>query len=79
MPKDTAAASQHWQRFLQVVARQGEDIGGYGRVSFDVTFNEGLPVKVDILERRPSCRLDHDLPPALTPATQRTIIPDDTE
>jgi hypothetical protein len=75
----TVVAQQRWQRLGDVLARQADEIGGHGRVTFEVTFAEGMPVKADILERRPSCRLDHELPLALTPAARRAAIARATE
>ena len=75
----TSAAQQRWQRLMDMLARQADEIGGHGRVTVEVTFADGMPVKADILERRPSCRLDHNLPPALTPAARRATIACATE
>jgi len=73
------ATGERWQRLVSVIRRQAEDIGGHGRVTFEVTFADRTPVKADILEGRPSCRLDHELPPALTPAARRAAIARATE
>jgi hypothetical protein len=47
-------------RLLKAVSHEGQQVGGFGRVLFEVTYSDGLPLEVRVVERHPLYRLDRD-------------------
>jgi len=45
---------------LKAVSREGQQVGGFGKVLFEVTYSDGLPLEVRVVERHPLYRLDRD-------------------
>jgi hypothetical protein len=47
-------------RLLKAVSREGQQVGGFGKVLFEVTYSDGLPLEVRVVARHPLYRLDRD-------------------
>ena len=47
-----------WRRLKMAIALEGEQTGGHGKVIFEITYFEGEPRQMLVLERKPSYRLD---------------------
>ena len=70
------ARDRHFDNLEAAVRAYGQQVGGFGSVTVRITFNEGLPIQLDVLERQERCRLDRQdlrLTGAPRPAT---IAPD---
>jgi hypothetical protein len=61
--RESSRETWHWQRLTQIVAFEGQQLGGYGKVTFEVTYSDGVPQRVEVMDRKPSYRLDRDAPP----------------
>lgn len=72
------AAQRHWDNLVAAVYAYGQQVGGFGSVTVKIHYHEGLPVRLDVLNREESCRLDIDLRlppkpgPAIMPAGRTT-------
>jgi hypothetical protein len=54
---------QHWDDLVEALQREAESVCGYGDVVIRVSYYDGLPTQVDVLERRSCYRLGKTRPP----------------
>lgn len=54
---------RHWQDLCEAVNREADAMGGFGRLTVQINFYQGLPQEVFVIERRPQYRLGHSVAP----------------
>lgn len=55
------ASGEGWKaRLIRAICREGQQVGGFGRVVVEFTFSDGVPMEARVVERRPLYRLDRD-------------------
>jgi len=63
----------HWDNLVARIYAYGQQVGGFGSVTLKVQYHEGLPVRLEVLERNEACRLD--IAPSLPAKPAPVIIP----
>jgi hypothetical protein len=55
---ETDRVDRCWRQLRQALTIECQQVGGYGKIGFEVTYSDGVPVRITVLNRLPSYRLD---------------------
>ncbi len=53
----------HWRRLMRAIGLEAHQVGGFGEVTVAITFSDGVPHQMRVVERRPTYRLDRGSAP----------------
>jgi len=53
---------KRWDDLVEAFRAEGSALGGWGEVVVKVTYHDGAPMSLDVLERNPRYRLGSGLP-----------------
>jgi hypothetical protein len=60
--KVSESDKRHWNDLVDAFRAEASALGGWGEVTVRVTYHEGVPLMLDVLERNPRYRLGSGLP-----------------
>jgi len=66
----------HWRRLTRALGLEAQQVGGFGEVTVAITFSDGVPHQVRVVERRPTYRLDRESTPIATKTGDTQGAPD---